>query len=397
MERDTEYFERRKKQREANERNMRLSYIVVALILLALVLGNILYLVCYHEFTIQGFLTDISGNLLGVLASFLVFDVVHDKISKDSYKDEVSEQILATLFSQDGIDALDDGTIRNFVASSVEHIARDDEAAELVNSFLDRYLDSPTNRRIRTDFDYHFYLGSLQTASYPEFKHCDEYYSVAENLAYHVKYLSKDAVKIKDKTVSIGFAFDNTNLDRFLRDTQTSEVGDPLKDCIFRESLDIDEEDIAFFIISSKERHKDLTTVVQRMFDIKVEIDQKKGTISDVSASKKGMVIKFNVDLDSTLMDHEVSIEFTMPKRWNTPIEVAIVDPTRSPNISLQYDRDSMQVEMYSFLDKGKSTSHDKTHVERMSRYIISLNGAWVYPISGVVWTINRKKTVVGA
>ena len=81
-----------------------------------------------------------------------------------------------------------------------------------------------------------------------------------------------------------------------------------------------------------------------------------------------------------------------MPKLWQGVLEVALVDPTRNPKISIDYPEDLMHVDMYSFLNKGDDTSYDNTHIEDNGMYRVVLNNTWVFPVSGVMFTINKIK-----
>ena len=79
-----------------------------------------------------------------------------------------------------------------------------------------------------------------------------------------------------------------------------------------------------------------------------------------------------------------------MPKRWGSVIEVALVDPTYAPKITLSYPRDKMSIEMYSFLNKSDNTSLKETHEQLNGVFDVSLN-EWVYPISGMIFKIEKK------
>lgn len=428
----------REKKKRLNKQNINMSYVVIAIIVFVLILFDYLILDALDGFSMADFIKDTIGNLMGVLAAFLIFDIIHDKMSKDSYAEEVSEQILQTLFEQEGIDALDDEVKRKFITASLTSIDTDKEAAAEIADQLDRYLQDSGDRavvldriamfteaqkyqfiennvhaivpdpdaasmvqnflrnylvgalecRIRTSFEYNFVLRRLPEGNFQKLKHRDEYFLVEETLTYHVKYLTESMNNTGSHTVSIGFAYDNKSLDKFLRDSQVNQAGAPLNNCIFRESLDIDPEDMQYFSSLSPQ---ELRECFQEMFKPHLTIDGRAGEIIGVKAYDYGVVVEFTVDHDTAGMEHVIDMAFAMPKKWNGQLEVAIVDPTHNPRIALNYDGETMQVEMFSFLDKGDDSSYANTHTEDIGIYRIVLNDTWVYPVSGVLFTIDKK------
>ena len=375
---------------------------------------------------------------MGVLAAFLIFDIIHDKLSKDSYAEEVSEQILDTLLDQDGIDALDNDVKRKFISASIKSIdadkkaaaeisaqldqylkdrseiaivldhidmyktkqkyqfvennvkaiVSDKDAAAMVQYFLKNYLDSALDCRIVTNFEYNFVLRKLPGDNFLQLKHREEYYLVEETLTYHIKYLTEAVNNTKDHVVSFGFAYNNKSLDKFLRDRQLNQAGDPLSSCIFRESLDIDPEDMKYFSDLSPEQ---LKKEFQRMFKMHLTIDGRAGEIIGVKTYDYGVVVEFLIGHDGQKMDHDINMAFAMPKKWHGQLLVTILEPTHNPRISLNYEGETMLVEMFSFLDKGDDTSYENTHTEDIGIYRIVLNDTWVYPVSGVLFTIDKK------
>lgn len=128
------------------------------------------------------------------------------------------------------------------------------------------------------------------------------------------------------------------------------------------------------------------------MFRPHLNIDRCRGEIVDVKViPESGVIIVFNVKHDVHAMEHMIDIVFHIPKKWNTVVEVALVEPTKEPRISLSYNEDAMDVEMYTFLNKGESSSYENTSENENGVYSISLSGEWVFPISGVVFPVRRK------
>ena len=88
----------KKSEKKSYRRDINKGYIILYLGVFAfIVLGEIVLFFLGEDFSIKELAKDMIGNLMGVFAAFLVFDVAHEKLSKDSYASEVSEQILDTL------------------------------------------------------------------------------------------------------------------------------------------------------------------------------------------------------------------------------------------------------------------------------------------------------------
>lgn len=50
-----------------------------------------------------------------------------------------------------------------------------------------------------------------------------------------------------------------------------------------------------------------------------------------------------------------------------------------------------MDVDMFSFLSKGKESSLEVAHEHFNGIYDIALTNEWIYPISGMVFKVSRK------
>lgn len=428
------------KHKKTTRRSITNSYIAIAGIIIILI--GICYFVLdsVNGFSLVDFGKDIIGNLMGVLAAFLIFDLIHDKMSKDSYADEVSEQILDTLLEQGGIEALDESIKRKFIYSSItsinhdkeaekgianaldsylsgcteakivldriqmfserqknkfvldniKSIVEDPDATSLVTNFLSNYLKSNIECKITTSLQNNFVLRDRLTDAFSILKNTDNYFLVDETLTYRVKYLSDSANDVNNNILRMGFAFNNTALDKFLRDQQIDQAGNPLSNCFFRESLDIDKEDMEIFLNMQAE---ELKNSFDNMFRPHLTIDGKEGVLTSVTASSCGLIAEFSVGHDTSAHEHNIDIAFMMPKRWYSVIEAVFVDPTKNPRIAINYESDSMHVEMYSFLDIGDNSSYEKSHIEDIGMYRIILDDSWVYPVSGVVFTIEPNNT----
>lgn len=428
----------REQQRVQNKRQTNMAYwVIVGIIIIALLVSYIV-MNALHGFVLSDFIKDILGNLMGVFAAFLIFDVAHDKMTKDTYADEVSEQLLATLLSkEDGMKALNKNVRRKFIGNALKSLDRDPQSAEnitkaienylderdavekvtdaieilsneqkrnfinlnaklivkdddvfdMVSNFFDHYLIEKNECRIRKNFNYSIELRNTLPSVFNDLIHKDDYFYVQEVVSYDIKYLSPEMSNVKSDIVRLGFAYDNKSLDLLMREKQREAVGDTLSNCIFRETLDIDIEDIEYFKSLPQEMLKEQFV---KMFRPHLTIDRARGECIKAVATDIGIVLDFKVNHDQDALEHTVDIIFHMPKRWGGALEIVLVDPTKEPKISLSYQEDTMYVEMLSYLDKGEAASYINAHENENGIYRILINDEWVYPISGVVFTINK-------
>lgn len=268
---------------------------------------------------------------------------------------------------------------KQFINENVQSLLENSEAAEMVENFVNRYIKENRDLRIRSSFEYKFELREMIPNAYQVFKHCDEYFFVEETLTFQWLYLTETANNLKNNRVAIAFAYNNQRLDSLLRDS----------DCVFAENLDIKQEDRAYFInLTPEERKASFVSI----FKPHLSIDGNKGSVVEVNADADGIAVIFELDYNTQIMSHLVDIVFDMPKLWNSVIEVALTEPTKDPKITLSYTGDNMNVEMHSFLSESKETTWDEAHIEDVGLYRIVLNDTWVFPRSGVVFTVNNKE-----
>lgn len=403
----------RKKKQRLSRRDINKGYIILYLVVFVfIIIGEIVLYNIGQDFSWRGLAKDTIGNLMGVLAAFLVFDVAHDKISKDSYASEVSEQILDTMmYHPDAMELYENSQKKIFVNAFIKSIVDDPDAAEMINNHLNCYLltskdfkerNDLTEKdcRIRTAFSYRFVLDTERTSAFsplraPIKNGMDPYFYVQEELNFKVKYLSPKGNYTDRHEVKLGFIYDNAALDRFLRGNKSEQNDELLKNCLFRESLDIEDIDKEMFHSISNDREA-LIELVKKMFRPHLNIDRCRGEVVDVRViPESGVIIVFNVEHDVTAMEHTIDIVFHIPKKWNTVVEVALVEPTKEPRISLSYNEDAMDVEMYTFLNKGESSSYENTSENENGVYSIALSGEWVFPISGVVFPVRRDRRIL--
>lgn len=402
----------KKNGQKAYRRDINKGYIILYLgVLILVIIGEVLLFSFSQDYSLTELCKDILGNLMGVLAAFLIFDIAHEKITKDSYASEISEQILDTMmYHPEAMELYENDQKKVFVNAFIGSIVADPDAADMISNHLKNYLLtekdfnertdlSEKDCRIRTSFSYSFVLETERTSAFEELKApiedgTDPYFYVQESLKYKVKYLAPKGNYTDCSEVKIGFIYDNAELDRFLRGNNSSQNNELLKNCLFRESLDIEDVDKEMFFDVSKNQ-KEITRLVKRMFRPHLAIDKKKGELVDVKVIPKcGIIVIFNVDHDTNATEHSIDLIFHIPKKWNTEVEVALVEPTKGPMISLSYNEDAMDVEMYSFLNKGESSAYENTSESENGIYSIELGDEWVFPISGVIFSVKRDRKI---
>ena len=399
-------------QKRINKKNRKLGYILLYTgVLLLIILGELFLFMSDPDVSLKDLLKDTIGNLMGVLAAFIVFDIAHEWMSKESYASEISEQILDTLmYHPEAMELYENDQKKVFVNAFIGSIVSDPDAAEMIENHLDTYLLTPddfkqktdltaADCRIKTAFSYRFVLETERTQAFGALRTDaaeDPYFYVQEELNYTVKYLDQKGNNMNSEFVRIGLIYDNAGLDAFLRESKNGEELEVFKNCIFREILDIEPEDRAIFKELQDQDHKDeLRNLAHRMFRPHIAIDRTKGELYDVKVGSfkgrdYGLLFTFKVAHDRTAAEHDISLIFHMPKRWDSIIEVALVEPTKDPQISISYNEDAMDVEMYSFLNRGDASSYDNTLEEENGVYSIALSNEWVYPISGTVFFVRK-------
>ena len=399
-------------QKKISKQSKKLAYILLYVIVFVLIiLGEIFLFVSDPAASLMDLLKDTVGNLMGVLAAFLLFDIAHEWMSKESYASEISEQILDTLmYHPEAMELYENDQKKVFVNAFIRSIVEDPDAADMLKNHLGTYLLtkedfrqkaalSAGDCRIKTAFSYRFVLETERTLAFQALRtdpSKDPYFYVQEELNYTVKYLDQKGNNMNSEFVKIGLIYDNGGLDAFLRGSKSGEEEEVFKNCIFREMLDIRSVDRALFSeMQNQQNSAELLKLAHRMFRPHLTIDRMKGELYDVKVGSYkgrdyGLLFTFKVGHDTTAMEHDVSLIFHMPKRWDSIIEVALVEPTKDPQISISYNEDAMDVEMYSFLNKGDASSYDNTLEEENGVYSIALSNEWVYPISGTVFFVRK-------
>ncbi len=334
----------------------------------------------------ESFSLELIYSFIGILPPILLFDFFNEKLSKDASAIEMSNKITEALMSNpEMIELFTDKQKKTFIQSTIETIADGPDAAEMINSSMERFLFTDVARTLKTEFNYNFELRTDFPAVYDDIlTDKTKYFYVQEILDYSVKYLSDDNI-LSSNIVKIAFRFDNNSLDNTLRDRENDTL---FNNCVFREKMDLCAEDVENF----KRAALDINTL-QKLIKLNLRVDGISGNLENVTVKDDGILCTFKVGHDLSLKEHSIRIIFHMPKQWNSILDVVLIDPTKSPRISLSYPEDSMNVEMFAFLNKDEKTTLDYAHEHMNGIYDVIIDGEWIQPVSGVVFKIDKKST----
>ena len=364
-------------------------FLVAVIIIIS---GYVFMLVTDPNYGFRDFVDSVVGNLIGVLAGFCVFDILYNKLTQDAYARETSQQIAKTLMGDpETMDAFSEEDKKAFLKSTLVSMLRDDDAVDLLTTNMGKYFDGAKSARIRKAFDYIITVEDKLTPDYetydfPGLKE-NRYFLLDEEFKFTVKYLSGNDVNFSGDYVCLGFAYDKRSLDSgLLEDGKDADFSK----CIFNEDLVVTPEAIKYI---NSIPNDEVTAVINALFVPTLWVDGDGGREEDlveVERKQNGLIFKFKLEYDKTRMEHDVRIYFKMPRLWDHIFEVTLVDPTKNPHIKLKYKSD-MDVIMYSYLNK-EDQSNAGAFVKRADLYEISIKDEWVYPKSGVLFHIRRKK-----
>lgn len=362
---------------------------ILVLVAVMLVAGGYIYLTIKNGYAFTDLIDNIVGNLIGVLSAFLLFDILYNKLTQDAYAEETSQQIAKTLMGDpETLDAFSDEDKQAFLVSTVKSMIGDDDAVDMMVGNMKKYFDSAKLARIRKSFHYTITLTTELPENYDVLPGTGEgkYFYVQENLNYEVKYLSGRDTRLGGDKVKIGFSFDKRSLDAGLLE---SDKDPEFSRCIFNESLDITKEAVEYIRgLSGTELKRlmdDLLTVV-------LKVDGKQGILDTVDIRDGGIVATYDVKNLVVKDEYTIRIIFHMPKLWNSIFEVTLVDPTKEPKITFDYMPGTMDVTMYSYLNKGNE-SNDDAYEDQNGLYDIAIKNEWIYPKSGIVFSVRKKET----
>ena len=380
-----------------NRQNIDKSYLILYLTVFAVIVLGSAALIYWRQFSILDFLHDILGNLLGILAAFLIFDIFHEKLSRDSYANEMSQKISETLMANpDLLEQFSDTQKENFIHASIASSIKDATTAEMVSDSALRYFrqfrDDGKSLRIRTKFDYKIELYERLPKQYSAFlADVSKYMYVQEILSYDYKCFDIRKDNCSESSVYVGFVYNSYSLDSVLREQERDSV--LFNKCIFRETLALTREDTEKF---RNLPHEQMKKICADLFKLNLQIDRCVGELTDVFSTAKGIVAKFDVAHNTGSLEHSVRLIFHMPMEWGSVFHVAITDATKAPKITMSYPENSMQVEMYAFLSDGEESSNEVSHEQSNGIFDIAINTEWIYPISGMIFTIKPIGNVAG-
>ncbi len=364
-------------------------FLVAVIIIIS---GYVFMLVTDPNYGFRDFVDSVVGNLIGVLAGFCVFDILYNKLTQDAYARETSQQIAKTLMGDpETMDAFSEEDKKAFLKSTLVSMLRDDDAVDLLTTNMGKYFDGAKSARIRKAFDYIITIEDKLTPDYEtyDFPGLKEnmYFLLDEEFKFTVKYLSGNDANFSGDYVCLGFAYDKRSLDSgLLEDGKDADFSK----CIFNEDLVVTPEAIKYI---NSIPNDEVTAVINDLFVPTLWVDGDGGREEDlveVERKQNGLIFKFKLEYDKTRMEHDVRIYFKMPRLWDHIFEVTLVDPTKNPHIKLKYKSD-MDVTMYSYLNK-EDQSNAGAFVKRADLYEISIKDEWVYPKSGALFHIRRKK-----
>lgn len=249
---------------------------VLVLIALLLVFVGYTYLALKNGYTLDALIDNIVGNLIGVLAAFLLFDILNNKLTQDAYARETSQQITKTLMGEPEIlDSFSDEDKKTFLKSTITSMIKDEDAVDMLSTNMEKYFDRARGARIRKMFDYTINLEPNLTEEYVKagFPGATDgkYYLIDEELKFSVKCLGG---------------------------TDEIYTGDVIND-LFMPILRID---------NSGDNDDEAQFEVER--------------------KSNGFILKFKLDFDRNEAsgEHLISIYFKMPRVWNSIFEVTLVD-----------------------------------------------------------------------
>ncbi|MBR1853924.1 MAG: hypothetical protein IJ794_12415 [Lachnospiraceae bacterium] len=358
---------------------------IMILLALVLVIVGYSFLHFYFKYELQDLLSDVVGNLIGVLAAFLLFDILYNQLTQDAYSRETSQQITKTLMGDsETLDVFSDEDKKAFLVSTIRSILKDEDAVDVVVGNISKYFSDMQTTRIRKSFNYTITLTTELPNEYKCLPGCEDYYYVQENLNYEVKYFSEEQKNLNSKSVCIGFSFDKLSLDAGLMESDSDPA---FAKCIFNESLDITKEAVKYLRSLSGDELKEKFNAI---FTPTIKIDKAYGDLEHVEVRDGGILAEYKVDYDYRALEHAVRIIFHMPKMWGSLFEVTLVDPTKDPKITFDYMPGKMDVTMYSYLNKGDE-SNEGAYETRNGLYDVAIKDEWIYPKSGIVFTVKKK------
>ncbi len=260
---------------------------VLVLIALLLVFVGYTYLALKNGYTLDDLIDNIVGNLIGVLAAFLLFDILNNKLTQDAYARETSQQITKTLMGEPEIlDSFSDEDKKTFLKSTITSMIKDEDAVDMLSTNMEKYFDRARGARIRKMFDYTINLEPNLT----------KYYLIDEELKFSVKCLGGTDENYTGDVIRLGFAYDKKSLDGGL--LETGQDADFTKS-IFNEDLVVKPEAVDFINSIPADKVRD---VINDLFMPILRIDNSGDNDDEaqfeVERKSNGFILKFKLDFD---------------------------------------------------------------------------------------------------
>ncbi len=346
---------------------------------------------------IQGLVSSVLDNMLGLLPPMFIFDFVYEKLTREASSMETSEKIAETLMGDPETLALfSEEQRRTFINSAISSIVKDETADGMVRQCLNAYLTSKPHYKIRPQFRYDIRL--FKNIPQNEVFDDKDYFYVEEMLTYRVKYLDREIKEYFPSEFWVGFFAKSDKLDTALRENMETDN----RNYLFRESLNIKDSDLEQLKKLPADKQQE---VFKNIFKLKVRTDEKYAKIEEIriengaenSAGENrtenyGIFVKMKSEHDIEKEIHSVQIYFHMPQKWNSEVVVTISDPTYSPEIMVSYEEDNMDVEMYSFFSESRESAVENAVDSDNGIYNIAVVDRWIYPMSGMVFTVKEEE-----
>ena len=241
-----------------NAQRLKNAYMIVYLIVGTVMIAGIVFLMVFKNMSFMDIVEEISVNLIGVFAGFIVFDIVMNKLTKEANDFETSQKIVESLTGdEDMLKLFTPKQREEFAVKSIRSLVEDEDVSDIAAGTVTRYLTLSDGLRIRKNFNYSFILEDLTSSQWGGIRvNADEHFLVRESLSYEVRYKTE---KVRDWNSSdkllIAFLFNHSDVDDKLRD----------RACIFRENLNLTDEltkeVIERYASESKENIKELLGV----------------------------------------------------------------------------------------------------------------------------------------
>lgn len=416
---------------ELHHRNLALLYTVTIIVFLVLVLISWVT----NRFSFGDFISNIIGNLIGAIPPLLLFDIFYSRISENQSEIETTRRLTeAMLTSPRTIAAFSSERRRQFMDSSIRSYTDDPDVSGMIEERIMDYIDAIDNpdaastgsvsrsgrafTALRTKFEYHLRVTPCTAPQSSGAEHPfrlvenpEQYYDVFEDLKYKISYLPSANRGIIDNRFYIGFPFGIENLDEVFRGFHPDRMDpDAADNIIFRESIDLTLSDAQRLLKRIQDNNDSSDRENRRRADgesflhsigLTVKIDNEVARPRNVTVPEeengtiKGIYVEYELqNFQKDLQKHDVHITCHVPKKWEAPVEVALVDPTKAPTISLSYATDATDVHMYAFLSQSRESSVAMAREPINGIYDVSIDNEWIYPVSGIVFTVDRREKV---